>query len=109
MEKHKLVYYPDWILSKPCPPVEVFDTELQELGEEMRRIMKEENGIGIAAPQIGVSKAVICVTDNHGHIYTIANPEWTPGGEKQVEGKEGCLSFPGLWMQVKRWERIYVR
>lgn len=103
----KLVFWPDHRLNKPCAPVEVFDKELLELTDDMWQVMGNAEGIGIAAPQIGVLKDVICISVGEFHLR-LANPIWTPLG-KQIESREGCLSFPGISIKLKRWDKILLK
>jgi len=100
----KLVIYPDPILDKIAEPVVEFNEELVQLVEEMYAIMKKEKGIGLAAPQVGVSKRIF-VTEIDGVKMTLINPEIVEShGELAIE--EGCLSFPGLKVKVQRKSMI---
>ena len=83
------------------------DGEVAELAQSMLKIMFENNGIGLAAPQIGVSKRVL-VMGNPQRSYICVNPEIVERDGK-IRGQEGCLSFPGLWLNVDRAEHIRVR
>lgn len=98
--------YPDPILSKTAEPVEEFDSALEELIGQMRISMEVADGVGLAAPQVGILKrlAVIRKDDEE---YVLINPELL---EKNGEttSDEGCLSFPGIFAQVTRPEKIRV-
>jgi peptide deformylase len=97
-------------------PVLAFGTpELAELLADMRDTMKELNGAGLAAPQIGVGARVVIFGLEHNPRYPEAesvpftiliNPELTPVGEIQDEGWEGCLSVPGMRGLVPRYREL---
>jgi peptide deformylase len=98
--------YPDPILRKETEPVEIFDSELMDLIEEMKVIMLESDGVGLAAPQVGLSKklAVVFYDDT---LYVLINPVLLSSEGEQV-GEEGCLSFPGIFGNVKRSRNVVI-
>ncbi|EPR27324.1 Peptide deformylase [Geobacillus sp. WSUCF1] len=104
-----IVTYPDPILEQPCAPVTAFDRRLGRLLDDMYETMLAADGVGLAAPQIGVAKqiAVIDVGDEHGRIELI-NPVVIEARGEQVD-VEGCLSFPGLFGEVPRAKFVKVR
>lgn len=83
------------------------DGEIAEFAQNMLKLMFENNGIGLAAPQVGVNKRVF-VMGNQQRSYICVNPEVTStsGSRRDLEG---CLSFPGLWLNVERPETITVK
>lgn len=83
------------------------DGDPTDLIKQMSKVMIENNGIGLAAPQVGVSKRIF-VMGNEAKLYACINPEVIEGNG-QVMDKEGCLSFPDLWLSVKRHETIKVK
>lgn len=84
------------VLYKKCEEVEVFDKELTKLVMDMKDTMIKNGGIGLAAPQVGVSKRVIIVTSvTNKDIMAVINPVITWQGCQNEKGQEGCLSFPG--------------
>ncbi len=83
------------------------DGEIAELGRDMLKVMFEHNGIGLAAPQIGINKRVF-VMGNPTQSFICVNPEIV-SGTGDIKDQEGCLSFPGLWLHVNRYETIQVR
>jgi len=109
VSKLSLVYYPDERLEAECEPVTVFDSKLTKLLNQMYELMLDSDGVGLAAPQVGVLKqvAVVDVDDKHGRIDLI-NPVILEERGEQV-GPEGCLSFPDLFGEVKRPEFVKVR
>ena len=77
-----------------------------ELIKEMTRMMFENKGIGLAAPQLGVSKELF-IMGNAELLIACVNPTYIPVPDtKIVKEIEGCLSFPNLWLHVDRWESI---
>ena len=83
------------------------DGEAIELTQSMLKLMFENNGLGLAAPQIGVSKRVF-VMGNPQRSYICINPKII-SASGNCRDQEGCLSFPGLWLNVDRPERIVVQ
>jgi len=109
---YPIVKYGDPVLEKPSEPVTVFDDELRKLVEDMFASMYEAHGVGLAAPQIGISKriAVIDVTfkENPGERLVLVNPTIIHTEGKQA-GQEGCLSLPEFREKVTRANRVTVR
>ncbi|MDQ0155966.1 peptide deformylase [Robertmurraya andreesenii] len=97
-----IVTYPAEILEQECELVTVFDKKLAKLLNDMYDTMIEFDGVGLAAPQIGINKqiAVVDIDDESGTIEMI-NPEILETKGEQ-NGVEGCLSFPGLYGEVSR-------
>ncbi|MCM3160448.1 peptide deformylase [Metabacillus litoralis] len=104
-----IVMFPDEVLERPCDKVTVFDKKLTKLLADMYDTMIENDGVGLAAPQIGISQqiAIVDIDDHHGTIELI-NPEIIEHRGKQT-GPEGCLSFPGLFGEVSRADYVKVR
>ena len=109
---HPIVKYGDPVLETPGQPVEKFDEELQNLVADMFESMYAANGVGLAAPQIGISRrlAVIDVSNGKNPEAKIvcANPEITHTEGEQRE-EEGCLSLPGFRGHVLRPQYVTVR
>lgn len=109
MAIRKILYLPDERLRKVAKPVETFDDQLQVLIEDMFDTMYDARGVGLAAPQIGVSLrlSVIDVTGDKTEQIVIINPEIVfSSGEKEFQ--EGCLSVPGAYDTVVRAEKVRV-
>ncbi|MBQ6776127.1 MAG: peptide deformylase [Synergistaceae bacterium] len=98
--------YPDPVLKKIAQPVEVFDEELEKLVRDMFVAMHASNGVGLAAPQVGVLKKV-AIVEYEDKSYVLINPKIIDRKGTQ-EGEEGCLSFPGIYANVLRplWVKI---
>ena len=98
--------YPDPVLKKESQPVEVFDEELANFVQELFSAMRAHDGVGLAAPQVGVLKK-IAVIEYDNKTYVLINPKVIEQKGLQ-EGEEGCLSFPGIYAHVTRpqWVKI---
>ena len=106
MAIHKILYLPDPRLREISKPVVTFDDQLQTLIDDMFETMYDARGVGLAAPQIGVSLrlSVIDVVGDKKNQIVIINPEIIEAeGEKQFN--EGCLSVPGAYDTVIRAEK----
>jgi len=77
------------------------DGDPTELVKSMTKIMFENKGIGLAAPQVGVSKRLF-IMGNNDRLYVCINPKIIEGTGEEKD-LEGCLSFPNLWLKVKRY------
>ena len=113
MAVRPILHYPDKRLRIPGAPVEVFGAELQELIEDMAETMYAAPGVGLAAPQIGVSLRLFIVDvavqdDEPSDLRVFCNPEITER-EGEVYFDEGCLSFPGATEEISRAELVKVR
>ena len=87
-------------LHKVCRPVDKFDWRLHKLLDDMHETLAEANGVGLAAPQVGILRRVVIV-DTGEEILELVNPELLETDGEQ-EGAEGCLSVPGKYGLVKR-------
>ncbi|HEU5334438.1 MAG TPA: peptide deformylase [Terriglobales bacterium] len=109
---YPIVKYGDPVLEKPAAPVEVFDGELRRLLDDMFESMYAAHGVGLAAPQIGISKriAVIDVSfkEDPEAKLVLVNPQIIHTEGKQ-KGSEGCLSIPDFREPVTRPMRVTVR
>ena len=83
------------------------DGDANDLVRRMAKCMMENNGIGLAGPQVGISKRIF-VMGNESKMFACINPEIIEGHGEVID-KEGCLSFPELWLNVKRPETVKVR
>ena len=90
----------DEILGKVCKPVVKFDKRLHILLDDMYDTMQKHEGVGLAAPQVGIIKRVVVIDVGDGRIELI-NPEIIEESGTQ-NGNEGCLSVPGVYGEVER-------
>lgn len=115
MSVMSIVHYPEPVLLTVGKPVEddEFGEELERLAADMFETMADAGGVGLAAPQVGISKRLFVMdippTDERAHErHVLVNPEIISIEGEQV-GEEGCLSFPGLFQVVKREMRVIAR
>ena len=112
MARLEIVKYPEPVLHTIGKPVERFGDELKQLVNDMFETMYAAKGVGLAAPQVGVSQRlfVMDVPNEAGESnkIAIANPEIIRVEGEQI-GDEGCLSFPGLYIKIQRNMRAIVR
>ncbi|WP_053362114.1 peptide deformylase [Bacillus sp. FJAT-27251] len=108
MPVRKIVTYPADILKQECETVMVFDKKLGKLLDDMYDTMIEYDGVGLAAPQIGIDKQIAIVDIDDSTTYELINPVITETSGTQT-GPEGCLSFPGLFGEVTRPYKIKVK
>jgi peptide deformylase len=97
----------DSILHKKSRDVTAFDHRLHQLLDDMADTMREANGVGLAAVQVGVLRRVITIDVGDGMIELI-NPVITEMSEETIDAAEGCLSFPGQQGMVERPKRVTV-
>lgn len=95
------------ILRKKSDPVRIFDKKLQKLVKEMEDAVKKAEGVGIAAPQVGVNQRLFLVKMKRRFVLMV-NPEITSFSYETIVMEEGCLSLPGQWGMVRRPKDIMV-
>ncbi len=120
MTLHKIVTLPDPVLRRKAHAVTKFDKNLSTLIDDMVETMREAPGVGLAAPQIGLSDRLIVIEyyereedeDNEEapkKVWAMINPEIVRASEEKLMGVEGCLSIPGLLGEVERHVEVQVR
>jgi peptide deformylase len=117
MALREIVFLPDPVLRRKARKVTTFDGDLQVLIDDMIETMREAPGVGLAAPQVGVSERVIVVEyaedeedeDGPKKLYVLVNPEIVAPSEETELGIEGCLSVPGLIGEVDRHTSLTVK
>ncbi len=109
----KLTHVPDPLLTTPSKPVRAADLKsgtFTAFVAEMRAAMIANNGIGLAANQVGRDEALFVIDEKlaaeHGVPSVYANPEITEYGKEADELEEGCLSIPGFWVLIQRSKKI---
>ena len=95
----------DEVLRKKCKPVEKMTDRLNELIDDMFETMYDANGVGLAAPQVGILRRIVVIDTYEGNPLVLINPEIIETEGEQI-GPEGCLSLPGLQGEVARPERV---
>ena len=108
MALRKVVVRGDEILSKRCREVSEITDRIRETLDDMVDTMREELGVGLAAPQVGVMRRMFVAEPEPGRFYYMINPEiyFEEGSEEEYEG---CLSVPGLIGIVERPQKIKIR
>lgn len=103
MEAVEIVIHPNEILRTVCDPVETFGDEIGQIIQRMRATMVAANGIGLAGPQIGITRRIALVGK-----FVMINPEIVWRSEAQTVLEEGCLSIPGSRTRVLRPSSVEV-
>lgn len=95
----------DPVLKSRAAPVDKFDETLERLAEDMLETMREHEGVGLAANQVGRLKRVLVAAFEE-EEYVVVNPEINEWGDAIVKEIEGCLSIPEIQVEVERIDRI---
>src|SRR6056297_469221 len=110
--KREIITYPNEILAQKSEPIADVTPDIRELAEDMVQIMYENNGIGLAAPQVGVNQRIITVDisgpEKREDLRILVNPEII-GKEGKTETEEGCLSVIDYRARVKRAGRVQAK
>lgn len=113
MARLPILWAPDPILKTKCAPVEAIDDDVRRLMDDMLETMYAAPGVGLAAPQVGVTRRVIVVDtageDEKARPIQLANPEIVRASEQTRIGEEGCLSLPEHFAEVERAAAVTVR
>jgi len=120
MTLRKIVTLPNPVLKRKARTVNKFDKDLQILLNDMVETMRDAPGVGLAAPQIGLSERIIVVEyyeheedeakeDAPRKVWAVLNPEILKASEETLLGVEGCLSIPGLVGEVERHASVQVK
>src|SRR5215470_13456648 len=120
MTLRKIVTLPEPVLRRKAHTVITFDKNLQTLLDDMVETMRDAPGVGLAAPQIGLSERIIVieyferpedeeVEEAPKKVWAMINPEIVKVSEEMLMGVEGCLSIPGLVGEVERHAEVQVR
>jgi len=114
MATRRIVTYEDPLMRKRCRPVTAFDGRLATLLDDMRETLAQADGVGLAAPQVGLLRRAVVVLetnvaeDAEPYMIELVNPEITERSGEQ-DGAEGCLSVPGEFGLVKRPLEVTVK
>lgn len=116
MALRQIVYVPEPVLRRKAHKITVFDKDFQTLVDDMVETLREAPGVGLAAPQIGLSMRLLVMefgdeNDENApkKLYVFANPEIIKASEEMVIGTEACLSIPGLAGDVERHQQVVVK
>ena len=110
MKAFAITTYPKPILKQRVKEALTVPSDIVDLISRMKITMQENDGIGLAAPQINRSERVIIIQDvrDEEKAYGFLNPRIVKKGRKQTMEEEGCLSLPGLFLPIKRFEKVEV-
>ena len=106
-DERPVVKIPDPVLRQVCPPVDKITKKTAMLVDDMMRILRKANGVGLAAPQVGKLPRVIVIAPVDMRPTALINPVIVKAEGEQI-GQEGCLSIPGLYGDVKRAQYVEV-
>lgn len=108
MAKRKIVRFGDDTLRRVCRPVENITPAILTLLDDMAETMRAADGVGLAAPQVGVLRRIAVIEVEPGQLIELINPKIIARAGEQ-EGSEGCLSLPNQYGMVKRPMHVTVR
>ena len=108
MAKLKIVKVGDEVLRKKCRPVDVITPKTLQLLDDMAETMRQAQGVGLAAPQVGVLRRIVVIEVEEGNLIELINPKIIAFAGEQT-GTEGCLSVPNKWGTVTRPMHVTVR
>ena len=111
MSLRELRIYGDPVLGSRAEEISKFDASLRALASDMLETMDKAGGVGLAANQVGILKRIFVYDCSHtqsGLRGALVNPVWTPVGEQQQTGPEGCLSIPGISAETTRFNQVFV-
>ena len=111
MSLRELRIYGDPVLGSRAEEISKFDAGLRALASDMLETMDKAGGVGLAANQVGILQRIFVYDCSHtqsGLRGAIVNPVWTPVGEQQQTGPEGCLSIPGISAETTRFNQVFV-
>lgn len=121
MTLRTIITLPDPVLRRKARAVTTFDKKLQTLIDDMIETMREAPGVGLAAPQVGISDRLIVVEyyenaqaeeaedETKKKVWVMLNPEIAKSSKEKVMGVEGCLSIPNLVGEVERHEAVQIK
>ena len=108
MANLKIVKFGDEALRRVCRPVDEITPRIERLLDDMIETMRRANGVGLAAPQVGILRRIAVIEVEPGVVYELINPRIVAYTGEQV-GSEGCLSNPGKYGTVKRPMAVTLR
>ena len=108
MAKLRILKVGDSTLRKVCRPVDTITPRVLTLLDDMAETMRAANGVGLAAPQVGVLRRIVVIEVEEGQLIELINPKIIAYSGEQ-ESEEGCLSVPGRWGITRRPMHVTVR
>jgi len=105
----KILHLGDELLRQKSLPIEEVNDEIRQLAEEMFQTMETGNGVGLAAPQIGILKRMFVIIADDEIRRVFINPQIISTSTETCEYEEGCLSIPNVWEKITRPEKITIQ
>lgn len=109
----EIVKVPDKLLKKKLKGIDLITSNLKKVVLKMKKLMKENNGIGLAANQVGLDMTLFVIDEGlakeHNAPSVYINPELKPYSKGEEELEEGCLSIPETWLKIKRPKKVKVK
>lgn len=106
---YPIVKYPNPLLRKKCQEIKnPTDSSVGQLILDMVKTLRANKGLGLAAPQIG-ENVQLCVVELDNELFVLINPEIKKYYGREIAMEEGCLSFPGKYLPIKRYEKVKVK
>ena len=105
---YEIKKYGETAVREIAQEVDKIDDEILEILDNMVETMHSAKGVGLAAPQVGISKRIFVCDQGDGVVRKVINPVITPLTEKLMDYEEGCLSVPGIYKKVQRPEKIKI-
>jgi len=109
MALRNIITMEDPTLRKKSRPVTDFNERLHILLDDMKETLVEANGLGLAAPQVGILRRAVVIVNNDGEMLEFVNPEITAKSQETVGAYEGCLSVPNERGWVERSRKVFVK
>ena len=113
MAKRSIILLPDPVLRRVADPVTAVDAEVRQLADDMLETMYAAPGLGLAAPQVGISRRVVVIDvsekDDEKHPFVMINPEIVRRSETLNVHEEGCLSIPDVRVEIERPAEVVVK
>ncbi|MCX7832510.1 MAG: peptide deformylase [Actinobacteria bacterium] len=107
MKYRDILIFGEPVLKEKSKEVQNIDSNIRKTLKNMYEIMKRADGVGLAAPQIGIPLRLVVIDVGEGPIFMV-NPEITWYSKEEVDFEEGCLSFPGVAINITRPEKVKV-
>jgi len=109
IDKCCITHYPADVLGRSAQPIEKIDDDIRRLAEKMTELMLQNKGIGLAAPQAGLSLQIFIISldGTKESVRVYINPNVTPSGPLEAI-EEGCLSVPGIYTKIRRYKKCKV-
>ena len=103
---YDIIKYGNELLKNKSDVVEEITDELREILDNLVKTMIDSNGVGLAAPQVGINKRFFVCMIGEDNIIKVINPVITPLSEEKIVFEEGCLSIPGIYKNVNRYKKV---